>query len=251
MNTAENRVQFAVGTRDRLLYAEQTEMQAKTMQILPPAIQTCLGRLHLQAGDLDRVAVVRGPGTFTGIRVGMAFALGLARGGNVPLAGLDYLPLLAQGPGELLQGTLWVCTHARQNLVNVQSFAVPQLHCLGTARCMTREEAVAGILSAKERTYVVGSGLRRNLEWWSSRLGETNFLSPIWDVPRPDDLVQAAWDAPYGFEHILPSYLRASDAELQLDRIAKDRGVEPDTARQAIPVFEPGPGHGGKLPVDG
>ncbi|MDZ7758888.1 MAG: tRNA (adenosine(37)-N6)-threonylcarbamoyltransferase complex dimerization subunit type 1 TsaB [Desulfovermiculus sp.] len=250
LNTAESRVQFAVGTRDRLLFAQQTEIQARTMQILPPAVQSCLGRLHLQVSDLDRVVVVRGPGTFTGIRVGMAFALGLARGGQVPLAGLDYLPLLAQAPGGLLQGTLWVCTHARQNLVNAQAFAVPQLRCLSPARCQTREEAVETMQAGTGKVYVLGSGLRRDLDWWSSRL-QISFLDPVWDVPKPDDLVQAAWEASCGLKHIFPSYLRPSDAELQLERIARDRGVDPHAVRQAIPAFETDPGQRQNLPGDG
>ena len=237
-------VQFAVGTRERLLFAQQTEMEARTMHILPPGVQACLSRLNLEAAGLDRVAVVRGPGTFTGIRVGMAFALGLARGGEVPLAGVDYLPVLARAPGPLLRGTLWVCTHARQHLVNVQAFSVPHIRSLGPARCLIREKAVQAIQAGTGKGYVLGSGLRRDPDWWASRLPQTGFLGLEWDAPRPEDLMQAAWEAPCGFEHILPSYLRPSDAELQLERIARDRGADPDMARQAVPSFEGHPrGH--------
>src|SRR5882757_155928 len=71
---------------------------------LLPAIETVLGEAGVGRRDLSLIAVTIGPGSFTGVRVGLAAARGLAVGLGVPLAGLATTwVLLAQAkPGERL-----------------------------------------------------------------------------------------------------------------------------------------------------
>jgi tRNA threonylcarbamoyladenosine biosynthesis protein TsaB len=52
---------------------------------LPLAVKALLAEMRLTVRDLDRVAVVSGPGSFTGLRAGLAFARGLARACGIPL----------------------------------------------------------------------------------------------------------------------------------------------------------------------
>jgi len=52
---------------------------------LPAAVGALLDEMRLTVRDLDRVAVISGPGSFTGLRAGLAFARGLARARGIPL----------------------------------------------------------------------------------------------------------------------------------------------------------------------
>jgi len=59
--------------------------------LLTPWIRELLAEAGISAADLDGVAVARGPGAFTGLRVGLATAAGLAQGAGVPLWSTDSL----------------------------------------------------------------------------------------------------------------------------------------------------------------
>ncbi len=62
---------------------------------LAPAIVRLLDRHRLAASDLDCIAVISGPGSFTGLRVGVATAKALAYGAKVPLVQIDTLDVIA------------------------------------------------------------------------------------------------------------------------------------------------------------
>ena len=60
-------------------------------QTLMPMVEALLSNLGLRAGDLDCVAAANGPGSFTGIRIGVAAAKGLAWGVEKPCAACSTL----------------------------------------------------------------------------------------------------------------------------------------------------------------
>ncbi len=62
---------------------------------LAPEVALSLRRLGLTARSLTAVAVASGPGSYTGLRVGMALAKGIALAHNLPLAGVPTLDILA------------------------------------------------------------------------------------------------------------------------------------------------------------
>jgi tRNA threonylcarbamoyladenosine biosynthesis protein TsaB len=61
-----------------------------------PAIQDLMGEAGLAWSDLDAIAVPAGPGSFTGLRVGAALALGLSRIAGRPLYGIPTLAAVAE-----------------------------------------------------------------------------------------------------------------------------------------------------------
>jgi tRNA threonylcarbamoyladenosine biosynthesis protein TsaB len=68
---------------------------------LMPVIQQTLERLGLKPSDLTAVAAARGPGSFTGLRVGLAVARGLQVGLGIPLYGVGSLEVLANSVSPL------------------------------------------------------------------------------------------------------------------------------------------------------
>lgn len=64
---------------------------------LAPMTQELLTEAGITPAQLDRIAVTRGPGAFTGLRIGLAFARGLAVALNRPCVGISTLEVLAHG----------------------------------------------------------------------------------------------------------------------------------------------------------
>jgi tRNA threonylcarbamoyladenosine biosynthesis protein TsaB len=71
-----------------------------TQRILP-LIEEVLSESQLSLTDLDALAFGQGPGSFTGVRIGIGIAQGLSLGANLPMVGVSTLAAMAQGAHRL------------------------------------------------------------------------------------------------------------------------------------------------------
>ncbi|MEO5966820.1 MAG: tRNA (adenosine(37)-N6)-threonylcarbamoyltransferase complex dimerization subunit type 1 TsaB [Ferruginibacter sp.] len=78
-----------------IVQSEYNENQRDHASFLHPAIKMLLVKENIRMADLSAVAVAIGPGSYTGIRVGMATAKGLCFALNIPIIALDNLFILA------------------------------------------------------------------------------------------------------------------------------------------------------------
>lgn len=83
-----------------------------------PMIESVLATAGAGYGDLSRIAVCTGPGSFTGVRIGVAAARGLALGRGVPVIGISRFEALAAQAG----GPVAVCLAGRGGAVCLQCF---------------------------------------------------------------------------------------------------------------------------------
>ena len=81
---------------DGLLLAEYTTNYKKThSQTLLPMVEEIVSMLGIDLKELDAIAVAEGPGSFTGIRIGVSTAKALAVVNNIPVVGVTSLEGLA------------------------------------------------------------------------------------------------------------------------------------------------------------
>lgn len=78
------------------LFSEELSTDRRASEELLPAIQRLLANAGAELARCDRIAVCSGPGSFTGLRIGMATAWGLARGAEVPVEAVSTLEALAE-----------------------------------------------------------------------------------------------------------------------------------------------------------
>ena len=116
-------------------------------EFLAPMIADLLGG-HVPASILVGI----GPGSFTGLRIGIACAHGLAVGWDIPIHGMSSLALIACGaPGD---GPVAVAVSGGHGEIFVAEYARPGLKPVGAASNLT-SVAAAGLIHAP---LVVGSG---------------------------------------------------------------------------------------------
>ena len=125
LNAAESRVQAAALRDGEALFAQEWHVPSQGTELLAPALADAFARMRLSLSDVRRIACVQGPGSFTGLRLVLSTAAGMARALGARQAGLSYTQLLACGPLLPRGAVLWVLTHARRGLVHMQAFRMP------------------------------------------------------------------------------------------------------------------------------
>jgi tRNA threonylcarbamoyladenosine biosynthesis protein TsaB len=103
----------------RTLEARQVEMPRGHAEALMPMVETVLAESGLKPRDLDLIAATVGPGSFTGVRIAIAAARGLALVTNAKLFGTDSLAVMAQaalGAGAKPHGPFAVAVDARRGM---------------------------------------------------------------------------------------------------------------------------------------
>lgn len=89
------------------------ELNAHAERLIP-LIERALGQAGWSRGAIGRVAVGVGPGSFTGLRVGIALGQGIAVGLGVELVGVGSLRAMAAAVPESVPGTRWALLDARR-----------------------------------------------------------------------------------------------------------------------------------------
>ncbi len=100
INTVADACEAAL-VRDGVVIADHAEpMNQGHDARLAPVVETLMRQAGIAFHELDRVAVVVGPGSFTGVRVGVAFARGLGLSLDIPVVGVTSLEALDALPRE-------------------------------------------------------------------------------------------------------------------------------------------------------
>jgi tRNA threonylcarbamoyladenosine biosynthesis protein TsaB len=87
---------------------------------LPVFADKLLKQHQCKVADLDGIAISSGPGSYTGLRIGMSLAKGLALSCDLPLLPVQTLFAMDMDIGE--DSPYWVCIHSHRNMVFAQKF---------------------------------------------------------------------------------------------------------------------------------
>ena len=111
------------------------------------------------AGDVTHVAVAAGPGSFTGVRIGVAAAKGLAWGLQTPCCGVSTLEAMAKNMG-IHEGIVCTVMDARRNQVYNALFRVENgnLSRITEDRAISLADLGAELAQMKGEVYLVGDG---------------------------------------------------------------------------------------------
>jgi tRNA threonylcarbamoyl adenosine modification protein YeaZ len=195
-----------------ILASESAAMLRGHAEAVMPLIARVMDAGRCEFHDLDRIAVTVGPGSFTGLRVGIAAARGIALAAAKPAVGLTTLaayaaPHIAHDDKTAIA----VAIDARHQHVYLQIFG-PGGHTLIAPRIAGIADAVRAAANGPVR--IVGTGATMLAVAWPSREPPPVLV----DESRAPDIVwvgRLAAAADEGTSEPKPLYLRAPDAQPQ------------------------------------
>ena len=185
---------------------------------LLPMIDMAFQSTGLTIQDMDRLACVTGPGSFTGVRIGVSTLKGLAHGAGKPCVAVDALEAMAAGAGAF-DGIICPIQDARAGQVYGAVFshgdARPERLMPDTP--MKLQEYVDLIQSFGDRFLFVGDGMPVHRRKLMELLGESAvFAQPQQAYLRPASAAYLASLAEEELDYraLAPMYLRAPNAAM-------------------------------------
>jgi tRNA threonylcarbamoyladenosine biosynthesis protein TsaB len=178
-------------------------------EALTEAMKFLIAEVGLTPHDVQRVVIDRGPGLFTGLRVGIATAIAFSQALGCELVGVTSLEMLAGGAFDAgVRGTLVACVDGRRGEVFAQTFLLDQgVSALDDARVTTAQE-IAAMWEEKGPATFTGDGVERYRSDFENRSFATIFDQTVPSVHA--GLSLGANRAPD--EVVTPLYLREADA---------------------------------------
>ncbi|SDI26437.1 tRNA threonylcarbamoyladenosine biosynthesis protein TsaB [Alteribacillus persepolensis] len=217
IDTSTHVMSVGVGEDNKLLGEYTTNFKKNHSVRLMPAIDHLLQELNIQPADLDGIAVAKGPGSYTGVRIGITTAKSMAWALNIPVYAVSSLAVLAQN-AKYFSGFISPFMDARRGQVYTGLY-----------------KADNGVVQLVEKDRII------LLDDWLRLLKDKDkpvlFLGQDWDMhehsikealqdkawngdfssatPRTGELLQLAYTqgAPLSAHEVVPEYTQLTEAE--------------------------------------
>ena len=173
-------------------------------------VDAVLKQANLRLVDLAAIAVSQGPGSYTGLRIGVSTAKGIAYALDIPLIGINTLQAMAASQ-SIAEGEYVVAVlDARRKEVYTQTFG-DSLQELSPTEAVVLEEGVFGSVLEKGKVYFVGDGVEKVkeevqhvnalfVENWESSLSAKNM-----GVLAFEKFARQEWE---DLAYFVPNYLK-------------------------------------------
>lgn len=194
------------------IVSRQIETQRDQAALLVPMIEEVLAEAQIGFNDIDLIGCAKGPGSFTGLRIGLTTARVLALSLKIPLVGLSNLEVMARHY-DIAKPLLVVLETKRQDF-----YAQYFYEDFDTVRTQMSEPFFASaetiLQRAPKERFVVGGDC---LERFDEAVGVPLELLDNWIQPDPIIMAQMAlekYQAGEGLDKVDPVYLRDADVSL-------------------------------------
>lgn len=202
--------------QDSELLAQYSQCSGLThSRTLLPMVEDMLKNTDTKLADVDLIAVAHGPGSFTGIRIGVSTVKGLAWASDKKCVGVSTLAAMAWH-GAAAGGLICPVMDARRSQVYNALFeikdGVPERLC--DDRAIALGELALELKGYDREVWLVGDGARLSLEYLTAegincRIAPQNLIyQSAWGVGMEAMRTQAGTA-----DELLPVYLRLSQAE--------------------------------------
>ncbi len=195
-----------------------------------PAIEDVLARVNIKPSELDAIAISEGPGSYTGVRIGVTLAKTLAWTLQKPLIGISSLKTLAAN-AALYEGFICPIFDARRNNVYTAVYKGSKLEIIVDDYHDHIDGLLARLKTLGAPVLFVGADVA---VFWSKIvevLGANAHRAPFsYDLPRASETIRLASTKELpsvdAVHHFIPQYKRIAEAEANWLKEQKEKTDE-------------------------
>ena len=224
IDTSATAASVCLAGEDKILGSFYTNTALTHSQTLVPMVEQVLKTTQTDVDELDYIAVNAGPGSFTGVRIGVAAAKGIAFKNNLPCVSVSTLESMAY---NMLGSDCVVCAvmDARCSQVYNAMFKISgdKVERLCEDRALALSELKPELEKISEKIILVGDGADLTAKYLENSLSNV-FLAPVNNrIQNASSTAMAAFKSIYENKTItpaelMPTYLRLPQAQRELNK---------------------------------
>jgi tRNA threonylcarbamoyladenosine biosynthesis protein TsaB len=182
-----------------------------------PAIQTLMKDCERVPAQLTKIVVAKGPGSYTGVRIGVTIAKTMAWSLKIPLVGISSLEIIAAGAGRYFDGYISPLFDARRGQVytGLYEYQSGELTTVKDDRLVLSADWADSLKELKKPILFIGNDLPLHQAVIKDTLGSQAVFAAITEHnPRPSELALLGENKQGGDIHsFVPNYIRLAEAE--------------------------------------
>lgn len=230
LDTSTESATCAVLDDDKLLGEITFNYKKQHSVVLMSMVDTLLNNLKLSIDSLDGFVVSKGPGSFTGLRIGASAVKGLSQGTGKPFVGVSSLDALAYNLAYTNGIVCPILDALRDNVYTaLYRFEEDRLNIIGEHMIISVDELITVLNQYEEHVCFIGDAIPKFKERLKSSIKNISFAPAHLNLTRASSLGELGlsllkngiYDDLYTFA---PIYLRKSQAEREYEK--KLRGIE-------------------------
>ncbi|MGM9928654.1 MAG: tRNA (adenosine(37)-N6)-threonylcarbamoyltransferase complex dimerization subunit type 1 TsaB [Bacillus sp. (in: firmicutes)] len=194
-----------------------------------PAIERLMADCDWKPSDLEKIVVAKGPGSYTGVRIGVTIAKTLAWTLNIPIVGVSSLQVLAAN-GKNFQGYVCPLFDGRRGQIYTGLYVAVdgQIKTIKEDRIVQSSEWATDLLALNQNILFVGNDLPLHKETLQTILGDRAFFADVAQLnPRPSELALLGKESePEDTHAFVPNYVRLAEAEANWIQQQKNNTVK-------------------------
>ena len=227
IDTSTMAANVAVLEDDKLICEYTINTKKTHSQKLMPMIENMLKLSDVDIKEIDAIAICVGPGSFTGLRIGMATAKAMAHVNNIPLIGVNSLEILGANM-DLCNRNICSILDAQRNQVYMNKYILKDYKITELEEISIKaiDELLEEISSSNEDWVLVGEAVYKYKEK-IEEISNITIPSPANNITKASTLCfvardkMLANDQVYNCYNINPMYIRKSQAEEQYEEKQK------------------------------
>lgn len=217
IDTANIPLSVAIVQDGKILTEENSAVAINHSLRAMPAIEEAFERAKIKPSDIDRIVVAEGPGSYTGVRIGVTIAKTLSWTLEKPLVGVSSIEALAMNVG-LYEGYVCPLIDARRKHVYTGAYDMKagQMNAVIPDQHIDIETWILRLKELNKPVLFIGQDIEMYREELKEQMGEQALFAPFQlNVPRASSLVAIAENKETLAEvhEFVPSYHRIAEAE--------------------------------------